>query len=438
MDSTLDVDYFKASGAEQAQPGLLLVHSVDAPRCGPIPLENGTRVIGRGSVPGVELEDRTLSRQHVRVTFSGGAFTVEDLGSKSGFVLDGVPVGSKATSAPGGRVLRVGHTVFMLLPDIRLYLGKPLTMNGAEVLGPVLAHAWEAVANTARTSSVLHLQAESGAGKELAARRFHAASPRARGPFVAVNCASIPQGVAERLLFGALKGSFSGAVADALGYFEAAHGGTLFLDEVAELDLEVQAKLLRALETREVLPVGALKPRPVELGVVSATHVDLKQAIAQKRFREDLFFRLGKPSVDLPPLRQRPEEIGFHAAAAAARIAKGLRLSAGLIEACLLREWPGNVRELILEVEDAARGAQLDGATEVDAAHLDPDAGRRAEAIAAEPAAPGSAPRTLPADDVIADALRAAGGKVATAARALGVHRNQLRRWLALHPPAAS
>jgi transcriptional regulator with PAS, ATPase and Fis domain len=276
---------------------------------------------------------------------------------------------------------------------------------------------------------------ETGAGKELAAREFHARGAHPDGPFVAVNCATIPQGLAERLLFGAKKGVYSGADADSEGYLQAAHGGTIFLDEIAELDLQVQAKLLRVLETREVLPLGASKPKTIDVRVVSATHGDLRKRVSDGKFREDLYFRIGKPVVALPSLRERGEDIPWLVAEALR--ASGRSAHVSLIEAALLRAWPGNVRELLAEIAAAARASEDANAESVEAIHLDEDAGK-AFGEDDDEDAPDDAPRAAGPDRAaIERALRKERGNVSRAAAELGVHRTQLRRWitaLALDP----
>src|SRR5207302_10793306 len=169
--------------------------------------------------------------------------------------------------------------------DVRPYLGATVQRLEKMVRGPRLERAWHVLARAANAGDSVHIVGESGSGKELAAQAFHRLGPRKDGPFVAVNCASIQPGVAERLLFGAKRGAYSGAI-DAEGYLQAAHGGTLFLDEIAELEPAVQAKLLRTLETGEVLPLGAARPRTVDVRVVSATHKVLRVEVGAGRFRE--------------------------------------------------------------------------------------------------------------------------------------------------------
>ena len=432
--STIELDYFRSDSREGAVPGVLLAFLGDTPRFLVHLLADGALEIGRATPVGPYADDPTLSRRHARVRRAGDHFEVEDLGSRNGLVVDGVHVAPGQRTTGPARVVRVGHAVLVLEEDVRPLLAGSVTVDGELVVGPRLGRLWQSIDAVAATSEVLHVHGESGAGKELAAQRFHRAGA-AGAPFVPVNCAAIPEGVAERMLFGARRGAFSGAHADATGLLQAADGGTLFLDEVGELDLEVQAKLLRVLETGEVLPVGAVKPQAVRVRIVSATHQDLRAKVSARAFREDLFFRIGRPEVTVPPLRERPEEVAWLVDLAARAISPTLRASPALVEQCLLRPWPGNVRELVLEVRDAARRASLAASARVEPEHLDAEAGR--PHASEEPAPAASRPRIdrtmLPDRDTIEAALRAANGRVATAARNLGVHRNQLRRWLDEH-----
>jgi transcriptional regulator with PAS, ATPase and Fis domain len=256
-------------------------------------------------------------------------------------------------------VLRAGASLFLFCADVRRFAGRRVEVEGGIVVGPTLRAIRDQIGQAARAGLVLHMTGETGAGKEVAARWFHEASARARGPFVAVNCAAVPAALAERLLFGARRGAYSGADADADGYVQAADTGTLFLDEVGELEPSTQAKLLRVLETREVLPLGASKARRVQLGLVSATHADLRAAVADGRFRADLYFRIGRPAVALPALRDRREEIPWLLAQALAG-EKTEGADASLVETALLRSWPGNARELLVETRSAALTARYD------------------------------------------------------------------------------
>lgn len=435
-------------------PGLVLVFSVDSPRCDVLPLENGELELGRGEVGGVPLDDLRMSRRHARVRWSQGQWEVEDLESRNGTSLDGVPLtGARA----GGelRIVRTGSSVFVIQADVEPFRAGISTAGGT-ILGPTLARAWDAIDRAARFGTALHITGESGTGKEHAARAFHALGPWRGGPFVAVNCAAIPDGLAERLLFGARKGAYSGASADSEGYVQAAQGGVLFLDEVAELDLGVQAKLLRALEAKEVIPLGAARPVQVDFALVSATHKDLRAQVAAGKLREDLFFRVAQPAVRIPRLHERPEEVPWLVAAAlrsaGAAVERGHERAppvahASLIEACLVRAWPGNVRELMAEIRAAAQEAQIEKSPVVQARHLSPSAGQafaptqaralehstersRRSSLPPDSERPARQAASLPADEVIEEVLRREGGNVARTARTLGVHRTQLRRWL--------
>ena len=195
---------------------------------------------------------------------------------------------------------------------------------------------------------------ESGTGKEVAARAVHDLSGCASGPFVAVNCGAIAHEVAESELFGHERGAFTGAIAASQGAFGAADGGTLFLDEIGDLPPSLQVKLLRALESGEIKPVGAARPRSVEVRVICATHRDLRARLHEGTFREDLFFRLKGVTVTLPPLRARPLDILPLAEHFLAQVSRRPTLAADARTALLAHRWPGNARELRQAVQLAA------------------------------------------------------------------------------------
>jgi transcriptional regulator with GAF, ATPase, and Fis domain len=263
----------------------------------------------------------------------------------------------------------------------------------------------------------------------------------------------VPPSLAERLFFGARRGAYSGADVDSEGYLAAADGGTLFLDEIGDLPAEVQPKLLRALEQGEMLPLGAARPRRIDIAVCSATHVDLRRRVAEGRFREDLYYRVGQPLVRLSPLRARREEIPWLVQATLGRIG-GVAAHVSFVEALLVRPWPGNTRELCNAVAAAAHVAKGGPDGVVKAQHLDAQVGRTLEAtppIAVTPGVtppafaptPTSTPMSTPATSVptppptevslICDVLAKERGNVTRAAQVLGLHRTQLRRLLAQH-----
>ncbi|WP_163992797.1 sigma 54-interacting transcriptional regulator [Pyxidicoccus caerfyrddinensis] len=433
-----------ASGSgEEKVPGLLRLFSGDAAMAEVLPLRDGALELGRGAAALGEVQDPRMSRRHARVHFDGRRFWVTDLGSQNGTFVEGkqVPAGAPHEAQ---RVLRMGDSLFVPCADVGPLARHGVVLQDGFVRGHAMQRLLAEVARLAQVGSTLHIHGESGAGKEGVARAFHQSGPRSAGPFVAVNCAAIPQSLAERLLFGARRGAYSGADADAQGYLQAADGGTLFLDEVVELDLSVQAKLLRVLESREVLSLGASKPKPVDLHVCSASNKDLRARVAGGHLREDLYFRLGRPEVMLPPLRQRPEEIPLLLQQEVRQVAPGLGLHVSLVEECLLRPWPGNVRELRVEVRSAVQAALLGGEPRVKALHLSPSAGTAFGPAMSTPVPmeTGSVRREVPSrappleaeeQARIEEALRQQGGNVAAAARALGMHRTQLRRLLARH-----
>ena len=304
------------------------------------------------------IADDSLSKFHCEVRIVDGVSYVRDLGSRNGTFVDRVPV----LDAPlrDGAVLTLGRT------RLRFDLGArqveiPLAqrdafgrLRGGSV--PMRAAYALLEAAAASTSTVL-LQGESGTGKDLAAESLHLESARRDGPFVVVDCGAIPANLLEPELFGHEAGAFTGATAQRIGAFEAAAGGTILLDEIGELALELQPKLLRVIERREIQRVGGVARIPIDVRVVAATNRDLKAEVNARRFRSDLYFRLAVLVVTLPPLRQRTTDIPMLVEA----ILDGLgdrdspmaRSLAGgeLLPELLRHSWPGNVRELRNYVE---------------------------------------------------------------------------------------
>ncbi len=402
----------------ERSPGIALLFRCGTPTTVVIPLVNGLVEVGRGS-HGMD-PDQRMSRRHARIQYDGRRFLVTDLGSHNGTAVDGRSIAANQPSEVQ-RVIRMGDSLFGIYPDIAPLFLRGVILNAGKVLGPALQDVFALAKQSSLFGDTLHITGESGAGKEMVAHAYHDSGPHHGGPFVAVNCAAIPQGVAERLLF-------------------AAAGGTLFLDEVGDLDLQVQAKLLRVIETKELLPLGANRPHRVELHICSATNKDLKFLVAQGRFREDLYYRIARPCVQIPPLRKRIEEIPWLIDAAVKRTTTMASVHASLVEICLLRPWPGNIRELLVEVRSAVQNAAIQTCPRIESRHLPEGAGTVLRSVSQAPAhyAEEYTPPSLKGLDPgecarIEQALRTHQGNVAGTARALGLHRTQLRRLIERH-----
>jgi len=281
----------------------------------------------------------------------------------------------------------------------------------------------KAVGLLADSEATVLLTGETGTGKEVVARAIHRHGRRGARPFVAVNCAAIPADLLESQLFGHVRGAFTGAIADRAGSFREAHGGTLFLDEIGDMDLAMQAKLLRVLQERVVAPVGG-KPVSVDVRIVAATNRDLRDAVRQGRFREDLFYRVGVVPLPLPPLRERLADIvplaEHFLAALAAAVPK--RLSAPAAAALLAHPWPGNVRELrnAMERVNAMVRQPVIGRADLD--FLVPAVAVATDWLAGD--LPGALARLEV--EMIRRALIASDGNRTEAARRLGIHRQLL------------
>jgi len=239
------------------------------------------------------------------------------------------------------------------LVSTALKLGDRAAISNRSLIGNAASmhDVRNTIAKLARSQAPVYVSGESGTGKELVARMIHEQGPRADQPFVPVNCGAIPEELMESELFGHKKGSFTGAVADKLGLFQAANGGTLFLDEVADLPFTVQVKMLRAIQEKCVRPVGVEREVAVDVRILSASHKDLDTSVRQGHFRQDLYYRLNVINLRVPPLRERPEDIRLLADHILERFATedGAQLSAlseGAVEALERYAFPGNVREL--------------------------------------------------------------------------------------------
>ena len=293
---------------------------------------------------------------------------------------------------------------------------------------PEMARIYQLVTQIATTPATVLITGESGTGKELVARAIHRRSERSGGPFVAINVAAIPDTLVESELFGHEKGAFTGAHARKLGKFELAHGGTVFLDEIGCLRPDLQAKLLRALQEREIERVGGLRPVPVDVRILSATNVNLKAAVKSRAFREDLYYRLNVVPVHVPPLRERREDIPFLVEHFVGKIARESRrevrgVSAGALEVLARYDWPGNVRELENVLHRAvvlARGAVI----QLQDVPLDvalPETGSR---LAEDTGLPLREACEQFERQYILRVLEGVQWNVSRAARLLGVHRN--------------
>jgi len=248
------------------------------------------------------------------------------------------------------------------------------TRTGTHLIGttPAMERLRELIQRVARSQAPVHISGESGTGKELVARMIHNSGPRAEGPFVPVNCGAIPSELMESEFFGHKRGSFTGAVADKTGLVQSAEGGTLFLDEVADLPLHMQVKLLRVIQEKTVRPIGEQRETPIDARILSATHKNLADLVAESRFREDLYYRINVIEIRVPPLRERRDDIRPLAESILARLEKrmgvsNLRLGDVAWDALETYDYPGNVRELENVLE---RAATLSGSGVIEAEHI--------------------------------------------------------------------
>jgi DNA-binding NtrC family response regulator len=456
-------------------PGLALVYSRLHPHLpSAVPFAIPTVTLGRECDNTLSIPEAAVSRHHARFERRNDAqIWVVDTQSMNGTFVNGKRVREQALACHD--VVRIGDTLFRYV-DKGIYGYGAYRIDGGvvkqarpfthSVEQPYLIGGYQIdavidrIAKVARSNISVVVTGESGTGKELVAREIHRLSGR-KGLFQAINCAALPESLIESELFGYRRGAFSGAVSDKMGLVRAAHGGTLFLDEIGDMPLDAQAKLLRVLHEKEVLPIGATVAEKVDIRVVCATHRDLEAHVAKGTFRGDLLARLRELQVRLPPLRERREDLYplvLHFLAQVGLTPQAV--SFPFMLAVAHYDWPYNVRELESAVRVAitlSGGAQLDlqhlpetarasleahGATPV-APHAikvaaaittlrDGDARRAAAAAEPHGGVPDSSSRKAdaPSEEELRRLLHLHRGNIAAVGAALGKHRMQVHRWL--------
>lgn len=428
-----------------------------------VPLaDSGSVGLGRAVECAIQINDAAVSRQHLQFHTHMGSVEVEDLGSENGTVLLHGARASRCDDETQQRLipfrrsaLEVGDTLRVGPAAITLEIRtnpQDLAPDGACPAGPrvlldrAMIAAYDTIARAARSDISVLILGETGVGKEIMAETLHQRSRRSEERFLLLNCAALPENLLESELFGHERGAFTGAHSAKIGLLEATRGGTVFLDEVGELPPATQAKLLRVLEERKVMRLGATQARPIDVRFVTATNRDLARQVKNGEFRSDLYHRISGLVVRIPPLRERPAEIEPFARHFLSRACSELaqpepELDAGALEALKRHGWSGNVRELKNAMERAAVLAE-DGV--IRAEHLSLEASVE-EALAEEDFDDPTLVRTMPgwhtapADSERVERLRvmkaieACNGNQTRAAQVLGVSRqtliNRLEKW---------
>jgi two-component system response regulator GlrR len=326
-------------------------------------LEREDIVIGTAEGAAFRLTDPSVSSSHLRLQVLEGGYLAQDLGSTNGSRIDERRF--QAIFVKPGDVLELGETRIKLeLTDDNVELALSTSNRFGKLLGRSMKmrRLFSQLGMVATEDVTVLLLGETGTGKDLTAEAIHEASRRREKPFIIVDCGSIPANLIESELFGHEKGSFTGATSKRIGAFQAAHTGTLFLDEVGELPRELQSRLLRAIESREVRPVGASASTRVDVRIIAATNRDLFAEVNRGHFREDLFYRLNVATLQVPSLRERPEDIPLLAEAFRAQLTgdTGGTLSSSTLLSLTARSWPGNVRELRNWIERFVVNSTLD------------------------------------------------------------------------------
>jgi DNA-binding NtrC family response regulator len=393
-------------------------------------------VIGRDPGATIVLSDPEVSAIHCELRAVGEGILVRDLGSTNGTFLGAVKVREAVATTP--IELTVGRAKIALEPQPKHRVDVGFADRFGPLVGasPRMRRVFAVLAKVAATPLSVLIVGETGTGKELVARALHEASDRAARPFVVVDCGSIPPTLAESILFGHEKGSFTGATERRKGALAEADGGTLFLDELGELPIELQPKLLRALSEKQVKRVGATAFEPIDARVVAATRRDLAEEMNVGRFRSDLFFRIAQVRIELPPLRERLSDLPLLVQEVCKRVDKPQHANAvfsWIEERMVSHDWPGNVRELANVASVAAVLAEDPGAID-DVLTLARDEASILPLRSGEDAASfGEAKRAAIAAferDYFTGLARRCKGNVSEMARQSGMERHHVRAYL--------
>ena len=433
--STVTETALEESMGGSARWGLTVLWSRDGAAIGRRHVIEGSLGVGRVAGNGVDvvISDPLMSRHHATFSRQGGTlpiYAVVDHGSKNGTFANGAKVSTRYLEEH--TVLRLGGTLLefgRLEPDVEVPADESAIVGRSAALREALGQ----LDRVADKDVIVLVSGESGTGKELAAARLHEKSGRT-GRFVAVNCGAIPAGLMESYLFGHKKGAFTGATSDSAGYFATARDGTLFLDEIGELPLDLQPKLLRVLETRELYPVGSTGIVRSTARVVAATNVDLRKKVEEGTFRLDLLARLQEVVVTLPPLRARHADVVLLTEHFLRTLAPGraFEWTPDFVEGLLVHDWPMNVRELRSVVQRIA--LLHEDAGKLTTQHLPPELAERLRerpdpTRAAAPPGPADR-RKAPPREELESLLALNDGNIALVGKALGKDRKQIYRWI--------
>ena len=445
-DLTTDAEPIEHQSSQLGLHPALLVRSAGDVRV--VELAPGAGLsIGRSEGNDIVVDEPAVSRRHARIENRGGSLLLTETGRHGVRVGKRKVIGEEALRP--GDVLSIG-SLEMLVAGATDGLGDAVVIDAGDRAEPrrtplpggvIIAEAsmvdvYRTVRRLSSLDTTVLVRGETGAGKEVVAQAIHTLGRRASGPFVSLNAAAVPETLLEAELFGHERGAFTGADKKRIGLFQRAHGGTLFFDEIAEMPLRLQAKLLRVLETRKVQPVGSSEEITVDIRIIAATHRDLRRAVKEARFREDLFFRISAFVLEIPPLRERPAEIALLASEFARLFAERHavqrpQITSAAFEALRRRSWPGNVRELKNAIEHALVLAE-DGVIRAEHLPIDPDA-----PLGAAPSERTIVPTPRKQDPLreqvmgaerlaLEEALRQNNGNQAATARALGISRRTL------------